>query len=64
MTGEAFASLVNMLKYTLNFGSGFSIVKVECPLSIICMTQVELWPALCHSSVHLTKKTAPIPRLI
>ena len=37
-----------------NFGSGFSIVKVECPLSII-------WPksncgALRHSSVHLTKR--------
>ena len=42
-----------------NFGSGFSIVKVECPLSII-------WPksncgALRHSSVHLTKKTVPFP---
>ena len=40
-----------------NFGRVFSIVKVECPLSLI-------WPksncgALCHSSVHLSKKTAP-----
>ena len=42
-----------------NFGRGFSIVKVECPLSII-------WPksncgALPHSSVPLSKKTAPFP---
>ena len=42
-----------------NFGRVFSIVKVECPLSII-------WPksncgALYHSSVHLLKKSAPFP---
>ena len=45
-----------------NFGRGFSIVKVECPLSII--RPKSYCGALRHSSVHLSKKTVPFPDYI